>query len=126
MDKPVYRSKNHALIHHALIDPATCYWPKEIRLAKKLIQQFPDLNFWRDSAHLIFKKKPRSLTAYLVDSNIKLLKDKYHSYSKLKDLDFQKKSCYTLEKGRIGEDKVFEKKPKSILDFIRDGQNKKE
>jgi hypothetical protein len=118
------RSKNHFLIYHAIQEPSKVYWPKEIKLAKKLLESFPNLKFWRDSAASIFFKKPRSLTAYLTPENLKSLYYKYHSYEKMKDLDFSNRKHYTLETGKVGKDKKFPTKNKNILDFLKNGEEK--
>ena len=118
------KSKNHFLIYHALTNASECYWPKEIRLAKKLLESFPDLEFWRDCSVEIFDNKPRSLSAYLTANNLRLVSNKYHNYEKLKNLDFSSRKCYTLEEKKIGEDKIYPQKDKNVLDFLRNGEEK--
>ena len=122
--KKNFKSKNHFLIHYALSESAKIFWPKEIKLAKKLLESFPELKFWRDHAFTIFDKKPNSLTAYLTSNNVKTLSINYHNFVKLKNLDLDNRKCYTLEEEKIGEDKVYPKKNKSVLDFIRNGKKK--
>ncbi|MAF24963.1 hypothetical protein CL634_05245 [bacterium] len=116
------KSKNHFLIYHAISVSSKIFWPKEIKLAKKLLESFPNLEFWRDSAVGIFDRKPKSLTAYLTSENLKSLHYKYHSYTKMKDLDFSNRKCYTLEEGKVGDDKTFPRKDKNILDFLRNAE----
>lgn len=122
--KKKFKSKNHFLIHYALSESSKIFWPKEIKLSKKLLELFPNLNFWRDIAFTIFHKKPNSLTAYLASDNLKALSVSYHNYEKLKDLDFSSRKRYTLEEEKVGEDREYEKKDKNILDFINNGKKK--
>ena len=122
--KKNFKSKNHFLINYSLSESAKIFWPKEIKLAKKLLESFPNLKFWRDYAFTIFDKKPNSLTAYLTSDNFKILSISYHNFVKLKNLDLNSRKSYTVKGEKIGEDKIYQKKDKNVLDFLRNGKKK--
>lgn len=110
--KPTERKK---IIERLLIVPKfnkRAFWAKETKFLMELIEKFPDLNFWNK---IKLPKKYDSLLALRGDWGKTFLKKKY--------LDFN----YIIpEKQKIklgdktGEDKIINKKPKTIRDFLKD------
>jgi len=95
-------------------EPEKVNWPKEIVIAKSLI---------KDHGEQIFKDL--SFEGLKIESLAQFRTEKFKNYLKkqkeLSKLDFSKEHAI-LGKEKIGEDpKIQKKKPKTLLDFLRDG-----
>ena len=105
------------LVWKFLVDPEKVSWPKEIKMAKSLIQEFGEQIF----KDLDFKElKLESLAQFRTEKFKKYLTKQ----KKLSSLDF-KKEHVILDK-EIEVSKPKEKKPKTLIDFLRYGSKEEE
>lgn len=100
-------------------------WPREYVMAKKILEKFPDKDFWlkldiekeimlsRDKGAEF--SKPNTLSWYLTQEGSLFL---YQQKNKLKHPSEAKKEEAHLEEEKIGEDLEIEKKPKTAFDFM--------
>ncbi len=87
------------------------YWAREIKIAKQLLKLEPEVSVWLSLEH----RKLSSLSWFLTDDGKLFIKT-----SKLKkDINIEEVSNPEVEEEKIGEDKIIDKKPKSLLDFLR-------
>ena len=105
------------LVWKFLVDPEKVSWPKEIKMAKSLIEEFGEQIF----KDLDFKElKLESLAQFRTEKFKKYLTKQ----KKLSSLDF-KKEHVILDK-EIEVSKPKEKKPKTLIDFLRYGSKEEE
>ena len=105
------------LVWKFLVDPENVSWPKEIKMAKSLIEEFGEQIF----KDLDFKElKLESLAQFRTEKFKKYLTKQ----KKLSSLDF-KKEHVILDK-EIEVSKPKEKKPKTLIDFLRYGSKEEE
>ena len=105
------------LVWKFLENPEKVSWPKEIKMAKSLIQEFGEQIF----KDLDFKElKLESLAQFRTEKFKKYLAKQ----NKLSSLDF-KKEHVILDK-EIEVSKPKEKKPKTLIDFLRYGSKEEE
>ena len=90
-------------------------WPREIKIAQKLIKKIDSFDFWKNLQEL--KSPPPSLAWFLKSEGKSFL---FKEYGKFK-LIFETKSIKIYE-NKIGEDKKVCQKPKNLLEFIRYGK----
>ena len=89
-------------------------WPKEIKIAQKLIKTYKSYSFWN-------QLKPANLPslAFFFTEDGK----KFMAIEKIKDgLELDKPIKFEIQELKIGEDKNVCKKPKSLLEFINYGK----
>ena len=92
-------------------------WGKEIKIAKKLLKSYPDIDFW---VKLDLPYKPNTLSWFLTPEGksaleIGKLKIKHPARNTTSNVIKQ----HELKEKKIGEDKVLDKKPLTILDFLK-------
>ena len=96
-------------------DPDNANWPKEIVIAKSLIKDHGEEIF----KHLSFDIEIESLAQF----RSKKFKAFLAKQKKLLDLDFRKDPVIIKEE-KIGKDKKITRKPKTLIDFLKDGSEK--
>lgn len=90
-------------------------WPREIKIAQKLIKKFNSYQFWDNLKDL--GAPPPSLAWFLKPEGKAFLIKEYEKFNlKLNSLQI------LLNKNKIGEDKKVCQKPKTLLEFIRYGK----
>ena len=95
-------------------EPEKVNWPKEIVITKSLIKDYGEQIF-----------KDLSFEGIKIESLAQFRTEKFKNYlnkqKQLSKLDFRKEHAI-LEKEKIGEDpKINKRKPKTLLEFLRDG-----
>lgn len=91
-------------------------WPKEIKIAKKLLKEYPEVKFWEK---VYMDTYPSSLSMFLTGSGKKFLEKEFESYSLTKT-----KEPIKLEESpviNIKENKD-RNKPKTLQQFIDEVQ----
>lgn len=86
-------------------------WPKEIKIAQKLLNLYPEIKFWEE---LYLDTYPNSLCVFLTDSGQKLLKKEHDTFllTKSEKIEIEEKPVVILES-------IEEKKnPKTLQEFI--------
>lgn len=90
-------------------------WPREIKIAQKLVKKFNSFNFWNTLEEL--KSPPPSLAWFLKPEGKAFLLKRYEMFNlKINTNIFQ------LKENKINEDKKICKKPKTLIEFIRYGK----
>lgn len=90
-------------------------WPREIKIAQKLIKKFNNYRFWKNLR--IFNIELPSLAWFLKKEGKAFLLKEYELFN----LNFIKNNTI-LSTNKIGKDKNICKKPKTLLEFIRYGK----
>ena len=90
-------------------------WPREIKIAQKLVKRFNSFDFWDNLKEL--RSPPPSLAWFLKPEGKAFLLKEYESFNLILN-----KTGIELEKNKIEEDKKICKKPKTLLQFIRYGK----
>jgi len=101
-----------------LLEGQKINWPKEMKLAKKLIAFCDDIKFWEQVKKDIHNEYDLCSLSYYLTTNGKA------SISKQKNsffLDKIDKQSYTLEEDKVSEDLNLEQKPKTLKDFLKNG-----
>lgn len=90
-------------------------WPREIKIAQKLIKRFKSFDFWDNLIEL--KSPPPSLAWFLKPEGKAFLIKEYEKFNlNIND------NIVVLELNKVFEDKKICQKPKTLLDFIRYGK----
>ena len=100
------------LIKKLVREPKTqkrMFWAREMKMLNDLMDMFPDEDFWKRVSLL----KTDSLAMLRSQSGLKLLKKKFTEFN----YKIPEKKTIPLGENE-GEDRVFEKKPKTIRQFI--------
>lgn len=87
-------------------------WPREIKIAQKLIKRFNSFEFWDNLKEL--GSPPPSLAWFLKPEGKAFLLKEYESFNLKLNIKIIK-----LQKNKIENDKNTCKKPKTLLEFIR-------
>lgn len=117
MAKNTLHNKCKLLVSHFCSGAKYISWPKEIKIAKQLLQKNKEVKFWLS---LQLPKPIFTLSWFLTDDGKRFLQ-----VSKLKqNLELPKPSERVIFKDKIGEDKEVTKKPKTIFDFLNHGKEK--
>jgi len=90
-------------------------WPREIKIAKRLIKKFNSFEFWDKLKEL--KSSPPSLAWFLKSEGKAFLLKEYELFN----LKLNKNNI-ELKQNKFGQDKKVCQKPKSLLEFIRYGK----
>jgi hypothetical protein len=90
-------------------------WPREIKIAQKLIKKFNSFNFWDNLQDL--KAPPPSLAWFLKSEGKAFLLKEYEAFN----LNLNK-NVIKLQENKAQDDKNICKKPKTLLEFIRYGK----
>ena len=86
-------------------------WPREIKIAQKLIKRFNSFHFWENLIEL--KNPPPSLAWFLKPEGKAFLLKEYESFNlKLNEYSIK------LQNNKIEQDKKVCKKPKTLLDIV--------
>lgn len=127
------RKTYETIIHLFLRDPASCYRPKEYRLAKFMIKMIPSLSFWKSIQPDFVEIEGRvtSLSYFLTKENKDLFLNEYERHKKISKFnpDKLKEKRYTLQDDKMGEDTALPRssnKKLNLLNFIKHGPSKKE
>ena len=87
-------------------------WGKEVKIAKKLLKLFPNMENW---GKINMGEKPVSLSWFLTEDGNEFL----ILAEKRRKLDLDTKKTYSLSEDKIGKDSgTKDNKPKSTLDFL--------
>lgn len=109
-------SKCKLLVNYFCSHAKFISWGKEIKIAKKLLTINPEVKFWKSlqTPNPVF-----SLSWFLTTEGKDFLQ-----VSKLKQkLSLPQPSSRAILKDKIGEDKEIPKKPKTIFEFLDNGEN---
>lgn len=90
-------------------------WPREIKIAQRLIKKFNRFIFWENLKDL--KNPPPSLAWFLKPEGKAFLLKEYEDFNLNLNINI-----VNLNKDKIQEDKKICKKPKTLLEFIRYGK----
>lgn len=90
-------------------------WPREIKIAQKLVKKFNSFEFWDNLKEL--KNPPPSLAWFLKLEGKSFLLKEYESFN----LNLNQ-NIIKLQENKIDQDKNICKKPKTLLQFIRYGK----
>ena len=93
------------------IDTKRGFWAKETVLLKRLVKDYPDVEFWNE---LVFKPKIKSFAQLMVLPLSEILRQKYVDFH----LKFNEEEKVKLHTDKFGEDLVLKKKKKSLKDFL--------
>lgn len=110
---PIINSSEQYLIWLFLKNPndKNFQWAKEIKVAKKLLFLYKDINFW---SNLEIEFKLNSLCWFLTYDGSQRLKTEFNKYN----LTIPAKIEYIIDKQKYGEDISFEKKMENIIEFL--------
>ena len=90
-------------------------WPREIKIAQKLVKRFNCFDFWDNLKEL--GSPPPSLAWFLKAEGKAFILREYESFNL--NLNTQ---TIKLEDNKVQDDKKICKKPKSLIEFIRYGK----
>lgn len=90
-------------------------WPREIKIAQKLVKKFNSFNFWDNLKEL--GSPPPSLAWFLKPEGKAFLLKEYENFK----LDLNRQEI-KIEEYKIGEDKNICQKPKTLIQFIKYGK----
>ena len=90
-------------------------WPREIKIAQKLIKKLKEFEFWENLQDL--KSSPPSLAWFLKPEGKAFLLKEYEKFKLNLKIEIVK-----LEKNKVQDDKKICQKPKTLLEFIRYGK----
>lgn len=90
-------------------------WPREIKIAQKLVKRFNSFGFWDNLKEL--GSPPPSLAWFLKNEGKAFLLKEYESFN----MNFDQ-NIINLEQNKISEDKKICQKPKTLLQFINYGK----
>lgn len=90
-------------------------WPREIKIAQKLVKKFNSFNFWNNLTEL--GSPPPSLAWFLKPEGKAFILKEYEAFK----LNLNKE-LIMLKENKIGEDKKICQKPKTLIEFIRYGK----
>lgn len=90
-------------------------WPREIKIAQKLIKKFNSFNFWNNLKEL--GSPPPSLAWFLKSEGKAFLLKEYENFN----LNLNKNKII-LQINKVDNDKKICQKPKTLLQFIRYGK----
>lgn len=107
------------LIIGALFQGIVTNWPKEIKIAKKIGQMFPDPNFWQKAKDNNELTKYPTLSWALTKENSYYIAEKYQEYVKSQPKDIGETAIsHAILPEKLGEDTYTPKVPKSVMDFL--------
>lgn len=90
-------------------------WPREIKIAQKLVKRFNSFGFWDNLKEL--GSPPPSLAWFLKAEGKAFLLREYENFNLNLNTEIVK-----LEDNKVQYDKKICKKPKSLIEFIRYGK----
>lgn len=90
-------------------------WPREIKIAQKLVKKFNSFDFWDNLTDL--KSQPPSLAWFLKPEGKAFIIKEYEKFN----LNLNK-DIVLLNNNKVFEDKKICKKPKTLIEFIQYGK----
>ena len=99
-------------IVNKFIKKETVNWIRDMAVAKRLVQQFPNPLFWDALPEAQFDAAAQLLTP----NSINWLSKRYAQFC----LEFPSPLAYNLEKEKVGEDVPIENKKQILMDFLKD------
>lgn len=115
MDKKLEHSRCKLLVSKFVLKDQL-NWPKEIRIAKKLLKEYPDFNTW---TQLKLDFKLNSLAFFLTDEGKVHLTILKFNKSKENVLDLFSKQSESIGEEKLGQDVKTDSKPLSLKDFLK-------
>ena len=114
--KPTLHQKCQLIISHLLSHINKISWPKEVKIAKSLLQGIPDHTFWLS----LRPPKPITTLSYFKTEEGELLIQLSYKNQGIDLSSGHKKVTLDDNLGdKIGEDKeVKKKKPKTLMEFL--------
>ena len=100
------------LVKKFLSKEAVINWPKQIKLAKQLLELYPNIDFWDKATPP--DENIWSLAWFLTEAGTSFLKNQHLIQNTTEDLP---QHNYNFKKEKIGEDFTVNKKTKNPLDF---------
>lgn len=91
-------------------------WPREIRIAKKLLKEYPDFETW---TQLKFDFKLNSLAFFLTEEGKEKIQILKFNKSKKNLLDLFPKQEEVVFGEKLGQDAEVQKKPLTLKDFLK-------
>jgi hypothetical protein len=91
-------------------------WPREMKIAKKITKNFPEIKFWEDIAKLFPKKLP-SLAFFLTPAGKTIISREKNKIN----IDTPTPNPIIFSESKVGEDIPTVRKIKSLKDFIKYG-----
>ena len=86
------------------------FWAREMTLLKRLLERWPDLDFW---GKVRFREKFPTLAYLLTDIGVGNVQRKYNEFT----FDIPSFKTYNLGE-KIGKDSEYSPKPKSLKKFL--------
>jgi 16S rRNA G966 N2-methylase RsmD len=105
------------IIANFCVDPQKITYIHQLKQAKKLYALFPDPSFWKWIVRNESEYKVYTLVHYLKPDKIKYLKE----LKSVKEFSIKKNDKIEIEEEKQGEDKQVKRKPRNLLDFLRNG-----
>jgi hypothetical protein len=102
------------IVNRCVADLKGLNWAKEIKMAKKLLDKFPKIEFWQA---VNIDLKPTSLAFFLTSQGESAL----YREQQRQTLELQKPQTPVLQAEKIGEDKTFQPTKKTLKDFLKYG-----
>ena len=90
-------------------------WPREIKIAQKLVKKFNNFNFWKNIPEL--GSPPPSLAWFLKPEGKAFILKQYEDFN----LILNRKEI-VLQENKFDKDKNICKKPKTLIEFINYGK----
>lgn len=87
-------------------------WPREIKIAQKLIKKFKEFEFWYNLKDLV--NPPPSLAWFLKPQGKIFLLQEYERFK----LNLVKEQV-ALKDEKVSQDKIIIKKPKTLISFLK-------
>lgn len=98
------------------VEKAKINWPREIKIAQKLLRFYPEQEFWEDLPPLI---KLNSLAYFLGGEGIGYLKEMYMTFSHENPENNSDTSDGLAALPKVGEDVRIKNVVKNLRDFLR-------
>ena len=105
------------IIANFCVNPERINFHHQLKQARKLYAFYPDPSFWRWIVRNRDDYKVYTLVKYLEPERFKYLKE----IKSTKEFDLKKNKTYKTEQNKTGEDKEVTRKPKNIIDFLKNG-----
>jgi hypothetical protein len=96
---------------HIEVTKARGFWSKETKLLKKLIEKYPNLEFWQKTE---FRPKLKSFAQLMVEPLEEYLRVKYRDFHRVS----RKDEDIVIYDKKFGKDITRKNKPQSIRSFL--------
>jgi hypothetical protein len=102
------------------VEPSKINWPRDLIICYKLLKKYPEEHFWK---WLPVKRQVESMALLYGEKARQRLQYAYVDYKKQKNVGLQikieKAPEIVLQAEKVGEDRVYEKRKTTIIDFCR-------